>query len=52
MQNDLLEDRFEVDDNELSETKNKPSSIGDTDWKIYKYGWNCNGIDHSRVEGC
>ena len=52
IQNDLLGDIFEVDDNKLPEPKKKPGSRGDTDWKTYKYGWNWNGIDHSRAEGC
>ena len=45
-------DGYEVNDYRQPAPKNKPSSRGDTGRPIYKYGWVCNGIDHSREAVC
>ena len=44
--NYILVDGCKFDDDRLPSNGNKPRSIGDTDWPIYKYGWKCNNIDH------
>ena len=50
--NALPEDGYKVDDYRLTDSKNKPSDTGDTEWPLYKYGLKLNGIDHMRVAGC
>ena len=47
--NALIMDRYKVYDDQYPAPKNKPSAICDTEWKIYRYGCNWNGIDHRRV---
>ena len=49
--NDLMVDGYEVDDDRLPATKNKPIPIGNTDRPLYKEGQKWSGIDHRRVSG-
>ena len=42
--NALLVDEYEVNNSRPPEPENKPITRGDTYRKIYKYVWNCSGI--------
>ena len=50
--NALLEDGYEVDDDILPATKNKPIPTGDTYRPVYKEGYKWSVIDHRRESGC
>ena len=48
---DLLSDGYRVDDDRITDPKNKPIARGDTDQSIYQYFRKWNNIGHKKEEG-
>ena len=45
----LMSDGYEVNNDRLPVSENKPSSRDDTEQPVYKQGWAWNGIDYRRA---